>query len=172
LPTLPLVLGVTDGILDALTLAAGAIVREGGTGVTVILAVRVGIASLITAAFTMFVSDYSERRRRLVRAAEQLSLTEPGHFAASRLGRDVIRESLWATTVAAIFSFVAALLPLLLGALLPGPSWIILIAAVLALGLLGWVLGGLMQGNRLRWTGLMLLGGAVVTVIGIQLHIT
>lgn len=172
LPTLPLVLGITDGILNALTLAAGAIMRGGGDGVTVLLAVRVGVAALITAAFTMFVADYAERRTRLVRASRQLNLTEPGRLAASRLGRDVVRESLGATIVAAVVSFIGALLPLLMGALLPGPSWIVLVLAVAGLGILGWTLGGLLHGGRIRWASFMLVGGMAVTLVGVQLHIT
>ena len=83
---LPLVLGVTDGILNALTLAAGAVLRS-SAGVSVSLALRVGCAALVTAAFTMFIADYAERRAHLVRSSRQLNLTEPGRLAATQLGR-------------------------------------------------------------------------------------
>jgi predicted membrane protein (TIGR00267 family) len=165
-----MVLGVTDGLLNALALSAGAIVRGEG-GVTVNLALRVGVAAFITAAFSMFVADYVERRSRLVRASRELNLTEPGRLASTRLGKDVVRESVWATTVAAVFSFVGALLPLLVGALLPGSTWVVLVLAVVALGALGWTLGKVALGSPIRWAGLMLAGGVVVTVIGTQLQI-
>jgi predicted membrane protein (TIGR00267 family) len=165
-------LGITDGLLNALTLSAGAIAHEGGAGVTLDLALRVGTAALVTAAFTMFVADYAERRARLVQASRQLSLTEPGRLASTSLGRDAVRESLWATTVAGVFSFAGALVPLFAGAVLPQASWVVLVSSVVALGILGWVMGGLFQGGRYRWAGLMLLGGIAVTLIGLALHIT
>lgn len=169
---LPLVLGVTDGILNALTLSAGAIVRGGGDEITILLAIRVGIAALVTAAFTVFVADYAERRSRLVRASRELNLTGPGRLAASNLGKEAIKESAVAMAVAAGASLVGAALPLLIGATLPGPSWIILALAIGALGALGWVLATLMVAHRIRWAVAMLIGGAIVTCVGIGLQIT
>lgn len=107
LPVLPLVLGITDGILNALTLAAGAVLRS-ATGVGVSLAVRVGCAALVTAAFTMFIADYAERRAHLERASRELNLTEPGRLAASQLGRRAALESAPAMAVAAVTSLVVA----------------------------------------------------------------
>lgn len=84
-PVLPLVLGITDGILNALTLAAGAILRS-VDGVSGSLALRVGCAALVTAAFTMFIADYADRRAHLVRASRQLNLTEPGDWPPAGSG--------------------------------------------------------------------------------------
>jgi len=174
IPLLPLVLGVTDGILNALTLSAGAIVRgaDGSGGITVLLGLRVAAAALVTAAFTMFVADYAERRSSLVRASRQLNMTEPGRLAATQLGRQAFRESALAMAVAAGASLVGAALPLLIGAVPVVPSWAVLALAIGALGLLGWALGTLLSARRLRWTIGMLAGGAVVTVIGVWLQIT
>lgn len=133
---LPLVLGITDGILNALILAAGAVLRS-ATGVSASLAVRVGCVAFVTAAFTMFIADYAERRAHLVRASRELNLTGPGRLAASQLGRQAALESTVAMAVAATASLVGASAPLLLGAVLPGPPWLVLVLAVLALGLLG-----------------------------------
>ncbi|MGN6446097.1 hypothetical protein, partial [Amnibacterium sp.] len=83
LPLLPLALGITDGILNALTLGAGAVLRGAG-GIDFGLALRVGVAALVTAGFTMFVADYAARREDLVRAARELNLTEPGRGAGRR----------------------------------------------------------------------------------------
>jgi predicted membrane protein (TIGR00267 family) len=168
---LPLVLGITDGILNALTLSAGAIVRGGGD-ITVLLALRVGTAALVTAAFTMFVADYAERRSSLVRASRQLNMTEPGRLAATHLGRQAVKESAIAMAVAAGASLLGAALPLLVGAVLPGPSWIVLVLTIGSLGVLGWILGGLMAAHRARWAIAMLIGGVIVTAIGVLLNIT
>lgn len=171
LPVLPLVLGITDGILNALTLAAGAVLRS-ATGVGVSLAVRVGCAALVTAGFTMFIADYAERRAHLERASRELNLTEPGRLAASQLGRRAALESALAMAVAAVASLVGASAPLLLAAVLPGPPWLALAFAVLALGLLGWVLATILVAHRLRWAVCMTVGGALVAVVGVVLEIT
>ncbi|MCX7520864.1 hypothetical protein OSC27_01080 [Microbacterium sp. STN6] len=75
-------------------------------------------------------------------------------------------------SVAAAASLLGAALPLFVGAVLPGPSWIVLVLTVGALGALGWTLGGLMVARRARWAIAMLVGGVIVTVIGVWLDIT
>lgn len=162
-------LGITDGVLTALALAAGAILRGTADGVGADLAMRVGVVSCVTAAFTLFVADYAERRSRLVRASRQLNLTEPGRLAATNLGRIVVRESATAAAVASVASFAGAALPLLLGAVLPTPPWVTIAIAVL--GALGWCIGAMLSAGRTRWTVAMLLGGVVVAVIGAVLDI-
>lgn len=171
IPTLPLVLGVTDGMLNALTLAGGALVHDGEHGVTLLLALRVGIATLVTATFTMFVADYAERRTWLVRASRQLNLTRRGQLAATNLGRQALRESWLAMAVAALASLAGAFVPLALGASLPGPSWIVIALTICLLGLFGWLLGGLIAGRRAIWAAAMTVGGVAVTVIGVWLDI-
>lgn len=151
LPILPLVLGLTDGILNALTLGGGAILRGNTGGLDALLALRVGIAALVTAAFTMFVADYAERRSHLVRPSRELNLTEPGRLAASNLGREVARESVLATVVAGAASLVGAAGPLFLGALLPLPPWVTLAISIGFLGLLGWMIAKMLVARRLRW---------------------
>ena len=99
-------------------------------GLDVGLALRVGAAACVTAAFTMFVADYAERRSALVHAGRELNMTEPGRLAMSSLGRAVAHESTVAAAVAAAASLVGAAAPLLFGALVPVPAWITLAIAV------------------------------------------
>jgi len=165
------VLGVSDGVLNALILAAGAILRGSGDGVDVGLALRVGTASFVTSAFTVFVAYYSERRTHLVRAARELNLTEPGRLAATNLGRAVAMESGVATLVAALASLAGAAVPLLLGALLPVTAWVTLAVTVGLLGVLGWAIGATLAARRALWCLTMVLGGVAVTAIGAALNI-
>ncbi|WP_051095370.1 hypothetical protein [Streptomyces sp. LaPpAH-108] len=169
--TLPLVLGLVDGLLNALTLAAASLVGS-GTPVTAGLAVRVGLAALTTAAFAVFVADYADRRAYLMRASRQLNLTRRGQLATTRLGRLAMRRSLLATVIACTASFGGATLPLLAGAALPGFSWIVAVLAVVALAVLGAALGRLFAGSVVRWAGVLGVGGVAVTWIGVWLHIT
>jgi hypothetical protein len=146
-------------------------VLHGGARLGVPLAVRVGTAALVTAAFTMFVAYYAEARSHLLRASRQLNLTEPGRLAATNLGREIVRESWAATAVAGLASLVGAAVPLLLGALLPIPAVGTLVLTVGCLGALGWALAASLAASRVRWCLAMLAGGAVVTVIGALLDI-
>lgn len=168
---LPLVLGLTDGLLNALTLASSAILHASGGAVSMSLGLRVGTAALITAAFTMFVADYAERRAGLVRASRELNLTTPGRLAATRLGAQAFSESIVAMIVAAASSFIGAASPLLVGTAIPAPPWTILAITIGCLGVLGWLLGRLVAAHPLRWVAGMLIGGVIVTIIGVELHI-
>ncbi|MBC3843299.1 hypothetical protein GXW82_33070 [Streptacidiphilus sp. 4-A2] len=167
---LPLVLGLTDGLLNALTLASASLWGT-GAAVSVQLAARVGCASLVTAAFTVFVADYAERRAHLIRAARELNLTRKGQLAATRLGRLAVMRALRAMAVACLASFLGAALPLALGALLPGPRWIVALLAIAALAVLGALLARILAGRPGVWALAMGCGGAAVTAVGTWLHI-
>lgn len=74
--------------------------------------------------------------------------------------------------VAAVVSLVGAAGPLLVGEALPGPSWLVLVLTVLALGLLGWILATILLAQRWIWSVLMIIGGALVALLGVALGIT
>jgi len=168
---LPTILGISDGILNALILAAGAILRDSGRGLGAVLALKVGAAAFVTAGFTMFVAYYSERRSHLIRSAKQLNMTEPGRLATTNLGRAIALESAGATAVAATASLLGACLPLLLGTLLPLPTWVTLAITVALLGLLGWTIGAMLSARATVWCLAMIAGGVVVTAVGAVLDI-
>lgn len=168
---LPLALGLSDGLLNALVLASGTLLQRKG-GLDVLLGVRVGLAALVTAAFAIYAATYADLRAQLARASRQLNLARRGYLATTRLGRAVAREALWAMAIASLASFLGAFAPLAVGALLPGPAWIPVAAAVGALVLLGTVLGAVVGGNRVRWAAGLAAGGVIVAAVGVQLHIT
>lgn len=167
---LPLVLGLMDGLLNALTLTAASLVG-GGSPVTYQLALRVGAVALATSAFAVFVADYAERRSYLVRASKELNLTARGHLATTRLGHLALERSLLATALACTASFAGAALPLLVGAAAPGASWIVAVLAVAALTGLGAILGRLFADRPGRWAAALGCGGVAVTWLGVWLHI-
>ncbi|MEU6443166.1 hypothetical protein [Streptomyces sp. NPDC047046] len=161
---------MTDGLLNALTLAASALLGS-SNGPDFALAVRVGTAALITAAFTVFVADYADRRAQLVRAEKELNLLKSGHLATTRLGRRALTRSIASMGVACVSSFIGAALPLVAGVVLPGPSWLVPALAVGALAALGTALASVVNGRKGRWTLAMAIGGIAVTAMGVQLHI-
>lgn len=167
---LPLALGLSDGILNALVLASSAIVGD-GSGVTVGLAVRIALVGLITSVFTIFVSEYAQLRAELARAEKQLNLTRSGRLATSHLGRVVSREAMQAAAAASSASFAGSLFPLLLGALVPSFPWLAIVLAVVALAVLGAALARNIGGHLIRWTCGLAACGAVVAVAGIELKV-
>jgi hypothetical protein len=103
---LPIVLGLLDGITNALGLAARSILSEGsaaGLG----LALRIAAFALVTAVFAVFVARYVELRADLIRAGRQLNLLDRGALAATRLGQSAFRGALSDAAQASLASFPA-----------------------------------------------------------------
>ena len=163
------VLGVSDGILNALTLASATVLH--GVGLDLDLGVRVGVVAMASAWFTLFVAEYAQYRSELARAERQLMFTRSGRLAATNLGRAVIRDALVGATAAAASSFVGAAIPLTLGALLPGATWMALVVSVAALGVLGGLLAASGGGRRPVWVAGLIFAGVVVTVIGVKVDL-
>ncbi|WP_232327102.1 hypothetical protein [Mycobacterium sherrisii] len=162
-------LGISDGILNALTLAAASVLH--GVGLSLRLSLRVGVVAFVSATVTLFVAEYTQSRLELLRAERQLMFTQSGRLAATSLGRAVFRESIIAAAVAGVSSFVGAALPLVIGTLAPRLSWVALVVSVAALGGLGVVLGTHVGGRRIAWVVALVLAGIVVTIIGVQVDL-
>lgn len=167
---LPLVLGLVDGILNALTLGAGSLLG-GSHHVTIGLALRIGAAAFASAAFAFFVAKYAELRGVLVRAGRQLSLREDQRLQQTDLGRRAASEALTATAIVCTASFCGAALPLLAGAILPGPAWLAIVLALAVLGALGLGLAHVLDGDWFRWSAALVGGGVLLTAIGAELKI-
>lgn len=168
---LPVALGLADGILNALTLASGSLIGS-NTHVTASLGMRISIAALVTAGFSVFVGTYSQERGGLRRAARQVNMTNHGALVGTRLGHIATRRALTQAALASGSSMLGALLPLLIAAALPGPGWIAAVVAVCALGVLGAGLARAVLGNRLKWAGALVIGGVAVSAIGLCINIT
>lgn len=162
-------LGVSDGILNALTLAAATVLH--GVGLSLQLSARVGLVAFVSAVVTLFVAEYTQNRVELLRAERQLMFTQSGRLAATSLGRAVFRDSITAAVVAGGSSFTGAALPLIIGTLLPRLSWLALVVSVAALGGLGVVLGTHVGGRRILWAVALVVAGIIVTIIGVQVDL-
>ena len=167
---LPLALGISDGILNALILAASAMLHGGGQ-ITFTLAYRVAIVAFVTAIFTVFVAEYANLRAGLSRAARQLNFTQSGRLATTQLGREVRKEGLQAALGASLASLFGAATPLAIGALVPAYPWVSLLFAIIALGVLGIALARATSGNPVYWSLGLIACGIVVAAIGAQLRL-
>jgi VIT1/CCC1 family predicted Fe2+/Mn2+ transporter len=168
--TFPLIIGLADGILTALTLTAGRVIHS-QPGVDSTLAFRVPLASSLSGAFVFFVAEYGRLRGELVYAERQLNLPTYGSFAASRLGRAVFREAVGGAVISCVCNFLGALLPLLFIVLLPESSWLAIVIAITALGALGVGVAYVVHGNLARWAGALIIAGVLLTFVGTELHI-
>ncbi|MFT3862886.1 MAG: hypothetical protein QM729_01340 [Solirubrobacterales bacterium] len=167
---LPVALGLADGILNALTLAAANLVGSGGH-IEVGLALRISAAALVTAGFAVFVAEYSDARGVLRRASRQLNMSDERGLVETQLGRSALRGAVVQAATAALASMVGALGPLLLAAALPGPGWIAAAIAIVALGFLGAGLATAVLGDRIVWATGLVVGGIAVTALGAWLKI-
>lgn len=165
------VAGLVDGVLNALTLAAGRLLRTPG-GASPGLAARVGAATALTTLFVFFVAHYAELRAELVRAERELNLLSHGRLAASRLGRQALWNAAAGACVAAVCGLVGAMAPLLFCAASPAPHWIGLVATILLLGVLGGLLARSFHGSSSFWAIAVMAGGVLLTIVGVQIDIT
>jgi VIT1/CCC1 family predicted Fe2+/Mn2+ transporter len=168
---LDLVAGLVDGILNALTLAAGRLLRDGG-GASLGLAVRVAIATGLTTIFVFFIAHYAELRADLIHAERELNLLSHGRLATSQLGRRAIGDAATGAIMAATCGVLGAFIPLLLCTYLPAPKWVGLALILALLGILGAALARSVGGSIGFWAGSVLLAGAALTFVGVQLDIT
>lgn len=156
---------------NALALAAGRLVHADGESAALSLALRVAITTGATTIFVFFVAHYAQMRLELVRHERELNFTEHGKLAATRLGRRVFQESLLKAFLAASFSLVGALYPLILCAMLLSPPWLGVTLTVAALGVLGALLAKAIYGSPLIWATGLLVGGAVLAFVGMKLDL-
>lgn len=167
---LPLAAGLCDGILTALTLAAGRML-DADRPMTMSVALRVSTGALASSAFIFFVGYYASLRGELIHAERELSLLTRGHFAETKLGAAILREALTATLVASVCSFLGALAPLIISALWPRRAWLGIVAAIGILGLLGLSLAKTLYGNSARWALALILSGLALAYLGFHLRI-
>lgn len=78
-----IVVGFTDGILNALTLAADHFIAEARPSVA--LSLRIGFGSAICGVFVFFTAEYGRLRSELLDAERQLNLVPGGTFATTSL---------------------------------------------------------------------------------------
>lgn len=166
---LDIVAGLVDGILNALILAAGRLMTQGGF--TIALVGKLSAVTACTTGFVFFIAHYSQLRSELVRSARELNLRSHGHLATTQLGRQVLEESLWGAVVASIFGVVGSVIPLLIGMGFVSFPLIGIAITILLLGLLGWLLGSSVFGSSLLWACGLMIGGIAITWMGVKLDV-
>lgn len=92
-------------------------------------------------------------------------------MARTQQGRAAIREAVLMGTIAGICSLAGSGAPLLFAAITGVDGYPVLAVTVAGLGVLGFSISRVVHGRWLVWVSAMLVGGCVVTFLGILLHI-
>lgn len=164
------VLGLTDGMLTALTLAAGRMVRS-QSGLSISLAMRVAAASAVAGGIVFFTAELARRNQELVHAERQLNLLSHGRLATTRLGHFVLVESFTAAFTVTGSNFLGACLPFLAGLIFRRVVLAPILCTLLLLGALGAVIAKATYRSKTLWiTGLVIAGGALAG-LGVWLQI-
>ncbi len=164
-----IVLGLTDGILTALTLAAGLIV-ESRNRVSLPVGLRVAVASALAGGVVFFTAELARRNQELVHAEQQLNLSSHGRLAATRLGHFVLVESSKATIVVIASNFFGALSPFLVS-LISQFRWVPIYFSIVLLGILGLTIATATYRSKILWTGSLMIAGGALTALGLWLRI-
>lgn len=163
------VLGLTDGILTSLTLAAGRII-ESQNGVSLSIGLRVATASALAGGVVFFTAELARRNHELVHAEQQLNLLSHGRLAATRLGHFVLIESSKATIVVIASNFFGALLPFLVS-LISRLRWVPICFALILLGVLGMAIATVTYRSKVRWALSLVIAGSALVILGLWLRI-
>lgn len=166
---LPTVLGLADGILTALTLAAGQLTGPSHK-MPLDRGIRIALAALVSSAFVFYVAHYAQLRGELIQAERQLNLTSHGRLASTRLGRSVRIEAFVSAALSSVASFWG-LIPLLTGVVFPRLRWSPVVTSLVSLGLLGIALARVVHGSYWLWSVGLIIGGLILSLVGIRLHI-
>jgi len=168
--TLPLVLGLCDGILTTLLLAAGRLTNI-AEPVTFGFAIRIALVAFLSGAFVFYVARYADLRQQLIHAERQLTMSAYGKLATGALGRAVRKEATIAAAASSGAAFTGALVPLLAAALVPQYRWTSIIVSLTALAILAAALARVVRGAVARWIVGLVLGGVCLTVVGLFLRV-
>lgn len=166
---LDIVAGLIDGILNALTLASAKLLTQGG--MSFLLIGKVGVIGACTTSFVFFVAHYAQLRSELVRSARELNLLSHGRLVTTRLGKQILWESLSGAALASVCGVIGSAIPLAIGLSVPELPFLGIVLAIALLGILGWVLALGVFGSPALWAISLMLGGVAVTVIGMKLDI-
>ena len=163
------VIGLTDGILSALTLAAAHLAR--GEPPSPGFSLRVAMGSAVCGIFVFYTAEYTRLRGRLIHAEKQLNLPRHGIFATTQLGKQVRAEAVFAAILSSSANFLGAFFPLMMGSVVHGSLLLAISPSLIALALLGAALARTVHGSYLLWVASLILGGIVLSFLGVWLHI-
>lgn len=165
-----IVTGLIEGMLTALTLASGKMLRP-GESITGDLALRIGLAAGFPTAVVFFAAEYARQRQELLRMGHQLNLTRRRRLSDGKLGQQAWRESSVSALVSGLCSFAGASVPLALASIIPGSRWLAVAVTVSCLGGLGAATGYATLSCKICWLLALMIVGGLLSGFGYLLHV-
>ncbi len=162
--------GLVEGMLTALTLAAGKMLRP-GESIAGDLALRIGMAAGFPTIVVFFAAEYARQRQELLHMAHQLNLTRRERLADGKLGRQAWRESSLSALASGLCSFGGAAIPLLAAGEIPGSGWPAIAVTVGCLGGLGAGIGYTTASCKTCWALALVIAGGLLTGLGYLLQV-
>ena len=163
----PFSIGISDGIITALILASGGIIK----GITPYLSLKISFGSAFAGMFSFFIADYAGLNEELHRTARQLNLRSTRYLLRGKLGRDILFEAFTGTLISAFFGFVGALIPLMSSIMVPHDIYIPLLISYISLGIVGYFISRITAGSWRFWVSIMVIIGIIVTIAGSYLKL-
>lgn len=165
----PLTLGLSDGIITTLMLISNSIIHESHIGTN--LALRVAFGSAFVGGFSYFIAEYTRLRSEISRTSKQLILRSPSYLIRSKIGRDILIESVLGTALSVGSGFLGSMIPLSFSLVLPSDGLISIMVAIGALSVMGLGIARSVRGNYIFWLMTMIVLGVIVTYIGYNLKL-
>ncbi len=162
--TFPLTLGLSDGIITTLMLISHTILH--GNLISAGLALRVAFGSAFVGGFSFFIAEYSRLRGEISRTSKQLMLRSPAYLIRSRIGRDILVESVTGTGASVLSGFIGSLLPLAIAVAFPRTGAYAVYTADGVLAFLGAGIAKSVSGNYVFWIMTMFILGVSVSLMG------
>jgi len=165
-----LITGMVEGMLTALTLATGKMLRP-GQGITGDLALRIGLAAGFPTVVVFFAAEYARQRQELLRMAHQLNLTRHQRLNDGKLGQQAWLESSVSALISGLCSFGGAIVPLAIASIISGTGWPAIAVTVGCLGGLGAGIGYTTASCKICWGLVLMIAGGLLAVLGYFLHV-
>ncbi len=165
----PFTLGLSDGIITTLMLISNSIIHESYIGTN--LALRVAFGSAFVGGFSYFIAEYTRLRSEISRTSKQLVLRSPSYLIKSKIGHDILIESVAGTALSVGSGFLGSMVPLSFSIILPTYGLISIMVAIGALSIMGLGIAKSVRGSYIFWLMTMIALGVIVTYIGYNLKL-
>ena len=165
-----LITGTVEGMLTALTLVTGKMLRPDEI-ITGDLALRIGLAAGFPTVVVFFAAEYARQRQELLRMAHQLNLTRHKQLNDGKLGQQAWLESSVSALISGLCSFGGAIVPLAIASVIPSAGGSAIVVTLACLGGLGAGIGYTTASCKICWGLALMLAGGLLAALGYFLNI-
>ncbi len=162
-------IGLVDGLITSLVIAAHAIVSHLSLSPTV--AFRIAFGSSFVGSVSFFIAEFSKLSKDEFRVAKILKPGRKSPTIMKNLTEKLIIEALYGGTASFAMGFVGASVPLFTYSLLNNSEIFTLGCSYLALALFGVYTSKITGGSYIKWMAGLIFLGVLMTIVGSILRI-